>query len=82
MKIGQQVFFLFGSEAVNCHASYEADARIDDVALSIQLECDFSGFATFFYEHGTTSPMELLNKYDGWNAFCEISEELYKRLQP
>jgi hypothetical protein len=80
MKIGQQVFFLFGSEATRFYENLDGSIPLIDVASHIKDECD--NFATFFYEHGTTSPSELLIEYDGWEGFCEINEELYKLLQP
>ena len=78
MKDGQKIFYLLGGVAASIFDEKKEEESNEKIANLIKGKSDY---ATIFYEHGITHPTELMNEYDGWNAFSEIPEELYKLLQ-
>lgn len=60
-----KLYYLFGSDAVD---SYMDDEPID---------CDFG---LFCYDPSKDHPSSLLEAYDGWGDYAQISEELYNEL--
>ena len=78
MKAGQKIFYLLGGVAVSIFDERKEEESSEGIAKIIKEKSDY---ATIFYEHGITHPTELMNEYDGWGAFSEIPEELYKLLQ-
>lgn len=78
MKDGQKIFYLFGGVAVSVFDEKREEESSEKIAEIIKEKSDYS---TFFYEHGITHPSELLNEFDGYSAFSEIPEALYKLLQ-
>jgi len=77
MKDGQKIFYLLGGVAVRIFDERKEEESSEKIAEMIKRK----HYATTFYEHGITYPTELLNEHEGWNAFSEIPEELYKLLQ-
>jgi hypothetical protein len=60
----KQTHFLFGEEANHIKDTYGIKA----IALDNLI------YGLFTYTEKSTSPTTLLNAYDGWNAYSEISE--------
>lgn len=78
MKDGQKIFYLLGGSAVSTFEERKEEESNEKIAEIIKEKSDY---ATIFYEHGITHPTELMNEYEGWSAFSEIPEVLYKLLQ-
>jgi hypothetical protein len=65
-------YFLFGQEASIIYMDEGFKELLDNI--------NYLGYAVFVFEEGRTSPLELLEAYDGWNGFAEITEEEYNIL--
>lgn len=68
-------YFLFGDTATDIVENGEG---MTSKQMAKEIKKDIYG--VFEYHEGETSPQKLLNEYDGWNAFMEISKDLYDLL--
>jgi hypothetical protein len=70
------IYYLFGSDACRVYYNSDGNRSIPDIAKEISKH----EHGLFIYDNTETHPTDLLNSYDGWGGFAEISKELYIEL--
>lgn len=70
------LYFLFGRSASRAFDESDEGESNESIADRIKTH----DYALFFWEEGVTHPLQLVDEYDGYEGYSEITKELYELL--
>jgi hypothetical protein len=74
--MNNKIYYLFGSKAAELYIeTIGSEQEILDKFLEEELD-----YGLFVYDEALNHPSDLLDAYDGWQGFAEITESFYNLL--
>ena len=75
--MNNKVYYIFGSEAAEVYIeTFGSEQEILEKFLEEGLD-----YGLFVYNEALYHPSDLLDAYDGWGGFAEITESFYNLLK-